>query len=129
MWCCLLWCILIQLKFFMFDMLDCLQYSNHDSSQEIWVYSNSHSYLSTSYNDISVIFMSKLYGHKSTRTVFSGCFWIGFSHSIYSRGITKFYRTLSDVVFHYLPSSFSFCLTLASRAMHSSVLHISSQSS
>ena len=75
-------------------MLDCLQCSNHDSSQEISVYSNSHSYLSTSYNNISVIFMSKLYGHKSTRTVSSGCFRIGFSCSIYSRGITKSFTEL-----------------------------------
>lgn len=112
-------------------MLDCLQYSNHDSSQEIRVYSNSYSYLSMTYNDISVIFMSKLYGHKSTRTVSSGCFRIGFSHSIYSRGITKNFTELClmwSSTISPLPS-LSVKLTLASWAMHSSGLYISSQNS
>lgn len=107
-------------------MLDCLQCSNHDSSQEISVYSNSHSYLSTSYNNISVIFMSKLYGHKSTRTASSGCFRIGFSCSIYSRGITKSFTELClmwSSTLSPLPS-LSVKLTLASWAMYSSGLHL-----
>lgn len=108
LWCFLLWSFLIQLFIVQYARLFLVLY---------WWYfprnigvQQSLLFLSVSSNNILVIFVCMLWGHKSTRAVSTGCSSKSSPHLVYSKGITQsfteFWLTWSFILFTCLPSLF-----------------------
>lgn len=118
-------------SFLEFNMLDCFQCCNHDTSQEILMFNHPSSSLSVPYNTISAIVVCVLYAHKSTRAVSAGAS-AQVSHTWFipwaSHSYTEFQPTHSFTISTSLPSLF-IKLGLASCVKHSDGLCISFQNS